>query len=467
MLEPLNDCENGSPAHPRAHISLCGATTSVHTRPDMQDLMTQLGQLGTRLDAYKDETAITVKSVSSFPEPPCLLHEAMAASHESVQAQMVTMASRPYLIEHINKAWTALCGWEPVEALGETPKSLGMQGKKTSEGTLEALHASLPHSTRAREITSCRLINYLKDGRCVELKLEIEPLIDAASGATFFLGSITPLKWLPSLDAEPWSDPRPKAICPPTIEALAAREAALFRPPTIEALAAREAASFQRNARTERPPQAHGPPTIEALAARDAVDSAPLPKPLLPASACNIGSTMGCNTSKRNRSSYERVQVQQGEIGRSSTYPFPTEPAPTCPAGASGQVNSSSPAWWGAGTAASGQANGQANGQAANSSSSWGDAARGASTGPNGQSANPSSLWENPWAAAWAPGANAESANPSSPWENPLEGPWAGANGEATPGSEVEARLLHASSARHKWEACWFAAQSIAAASTP
>ena len=144
--------------------------------------------------------------VSTLPEAPRELHGALAASRRSTKAEFLTTAKLPHYIKHVNTAWTQLCGWEDTEALDQTVSSLGMQGEKTDRAILKALHETLEleQASRHRSFTMVHLVNYVKDGRCLELMIEIEPLVDVSTGATFFLGVLTPNVWLPSYDrAEP------------------------------------------------------------------------------------------------------------------------------------------------------------------------------------------------------------------------------------------------------------------------
>lgn len=111
-------------------------------------------------------SSISVTSNSAFPERPRPLNEALCASPSSQSAQMITTASRPYIIQHVNQAWTDLFGWSSDEAVGRTIRSLGLQGVKTSRSLIESLHEALAaNGTRSRHSLSTTIVNYTKDGR--------------------------------------------------------------------------------------------------------------------------------------------------------------------------------------------------------------------------------------------------------------------------------------------------------------
>ena len=69
---------------------------------------------------------------------------------------VLTGCTRPFRIEHVNRAWCDLCEYEAHEAIGSTCKIL--QGSSTSQSTLNALHAA---GLKCEAIT-VKLLNYTK-----------------------------------------------------------------------------------------------------------------------------------------------------------------------------------------------------------------------------------------------------------------------------------------------------------------
>jgi len=71
---------------------------------------------------------------------------------------VLTHATHPYLIVHVNKAWEALCGWRLEEVIGKSCKLL--QGPQTCPAAVLELSTAV---AQHRSIT-LRLFNHKKDG---------------------------------------------------------------------------------------------------------------------------------------------------------------------------------------------------------------------------------------------------------------------------------------------------------------
>jgi len=83
---------------------------------------------------------------------------------------IVTLASPPFVISHVNELWCRLCGYTESEALGQTCRIL--QGPETCRATLASLHAA---ATSGRDI-EVRLLNYTGDGTPFQNTLFVRPL---------------------------------------------------------------------------------------------------------------------------------------------------------------------------------------------------------------------------------------------------------------------------------------------------
>ena len=83
---------------------------------------------------------------------PRLLEEAVLEARGSEEAQIFTLAERPFHITHVNPAWERLCGFTEAEAVGQTCRIL--QGPETS---LEALNL-LQQAVAARATVTVRLL---------------------------------------------------------------------------------------------------------------------------------------------------------------------------------------------------------------------------------------------------------------------------------------------------------------------
>ena len=108
------------------------------------------------------------------------LTEALAPSTE---ARVLTSADGRFRIQHVNDAWTRLCGYSKSESCGKTLSIL--QGDATDEKVVEELVSLL----RDGNSTEAVLVNYDKSGRKFRNHLTTTPVISSDSRKiTHFLG---------------------------------------------------------------------------------------------------------------------------------------------------------------------------------------------------------------------------------------------------------------------------------------
>lgn len=84
-------------------------------------------------------------------------------------------------IVYVNRAFEALTGYSPAEALGNTPRML--QGPLTDRAVLDSLRAALS----AGEKWTGTAINYRKDGSTFLLEWRIAPVRDDQGHLTHFV----------------------------------------------------------------------------------------------------------------------------------------------------------------------------------------------------------------------------------------------------------------------------------------
>ncbi|KAH8065810.1 PAS domain-containing protein [Aureococcus anophagefferens] len=94
------------------------------------------------------------------------------AVRDSEDARVVTTAKRPFVIEHVNDAWTKLCGFTAEEAVGKTLAIL--QGPDTEKGEV----ADLVRGCEDGHATSALLTNYTKEGDKFQNFLRVFPLTE-------------------------------------------------------------------------------------------------------------------------------------------------------------------------------------------------------------------------------------------------------------------------------------------------
>lgn len=110
------------------------------------------------------------------------LSEAMAPTNE---ARVLTSADGRFRIQHVNDAWTRLCGYTNEQSAGKT---LGiLQGEATDTKAVEELVAML----RQGKSTEAVLINYDRYGRKFRNHLKTIPVVSDETGEiTHFLGTL-------------------------------------------------------------------------------------------------------------------------------------------------------------------------------------------------------------------------------------------------------------------------------------
>lgn len=117
-----------------------------------------------------------------FSQLPRRLEDAMAMAAESNSAIVITRNGPPYLIDYVNSAWEALCGYTNEEVVGCTLSCI--QGNNTRSTTLSKISRHLD----AKVDCSARLTNYKKNGESFENLIRIVALKNDMGFTTHFLG---------------------------------------------------------------------------------------------------------------------------------------------------------------------------------------------------------------------------------------------------------------------------------------
>jgi len=101
-----------------------------------------------------------------------------SALEPSKEARIVTTATRPFRIEHVNGAWTKLCGYEADESIGKTLSIL--QGPDTEKDQVQHIVRDAEHG----HASCCVLTNYNKDGHKFRNFLRVYPLFEDDDGCS-------------------------------------------------------------------------------------------------------------------------------------------------------------------------------------------------------------------------------------------------------------------------------------------
>lgn len=116
---------------------------------------------------------------------PNTVEGALRHSHD---ARVITEATRPFRITHVNAAWTELCGFTAEEAYGKTLSLI--QGPKTDPDTVAKLCQDCDHG----RASSMKTVNYTKQGEEFNNYLQIFPLTSSSSSGdvSHLLGVLKP-----------------------------------------------------------------------------------------------------------------------------------------------------------------------------------------------------------------------------------------------------------------------------------
>lgn len=121
---------------------------------------------------------------------PKTLQDALLPSN---QARVITEASAPFRISHVNSAWEKMCGYSNNECRGESLSII--QGPETDMSAITALMNQLLHG----EACGLEIVNYKKDGTPFRNRLNVAPLRDEETGVvTNFIGVLQDLSSLSS-----------------------------------------------------------------------------------------------------------------------------------------------------------------------------------------------------------------------------------------------------------------------------
>jgi PAS domain S-box-containing protein len=111
---------------------------------------------------------------------PKTLAEAMI--EEDRRAIVVTTATAPFEIIHVNNAWVGLCGFSKGEALHNTLNLL--QGPQTNRRHAQHLLHELQHGHAASAV----ITNYTKQGRPFKNLVRVAPIRDDSRRISYFVG---------------------------------------------------------------------------------------------------------------------------------------------------------------------------------------------------------------------------------------------------------------------------------------
>ena len=93
------------------------------------------------------------------------------------------------LVEWINPAFTAMCGYSLTELKGRKPGQL-LQGPETDAAAVDRIRSAVRNCLPCRE----QLVNYHKDGTLYRVDIAIAPVLDDAGQPLWFVATERELK---------------------------------------------------------------------------------------------------------------------------------------------------------------------------------------------------------------------------------------------------------------------------------
>jgi PAS domain S-box-containing protein len=123
------------------------------------------------------------EAVKLDPQTPLTLERAL---QDSPQARVVTLATAPHTIIHVNSAWEALCNYSANDILGREGLNF-LHGPRTNSKTVDKLNAAIEDGKRVR----VQLVNYKGDGTPFLNKLQVTPLRSKFGEITHLLGVLS------------------------------------------------------------------------------------------------------------------------------------------------------------------------------------------------------------------------------------------------------------------------------------
>ncbi len=109
----------------------------------------------------------------------------------------VIITDRHGRIEWVNKGFTELTEWQPAEVIGRAPGAV-LQGPETDAATVARIRAQV----EACQAVDEEILNYSKSGRVYWVRLDIQPVLDAAGVATHFVAVQTDVSAQKSIELQ-------------------------------------------------------------------------------------------------------------------------------------------------------------------------------------------------------------------------------------------------------------------------
>lgn len=130
--------------------------------------------------------AVLMARVPSKAAPPRALKERLLGSLDTLPDQLgpegLVVTGPDALVEWVNPAFTAMCGFALSELKGRKPGQL-LQGPDTDPAAVDRIRLALHEHRPCRE----SMVNYHKDGTRYRVDIKITPILDDAGQPLWFV----------------------------------------------------------------------------------------------------------------------------------------------------------------------------------------------------------------------------------------------------------------------------------------
>lgn len=171
--------------HDRAALYVSGAMPAAE-RENFELVLEFHGELRSHVARLQEvTTAAMMTTLEPGPVlPPDLKRRILAAVEaqpEQPEPEAIVVTNPAGLIEWINLAFTAMCGYTLAELKGRKPGQL-LQGAGTDPAAVARIRVALRERGACEEI----LVNYHKDGSPYRVKITITPMLDDERQPLYF-----------------------------------------------------------------------------------------------------------------------------------------------------------------------------------------------------------------------------------------------------------------------------------------
>lgn len=177
----------------RAALYVSGAMTAPE-RENFELILRFHEELGTHVNALQEvSTAVVLSRLTAKPAVSAALKARIFGSLDThpreTEQECVVVTGPEGLVEWINPAFTAMCGYSLTELKGRKPGQL-LQGPETDAAAVDRIRLAVRNRLPCRE----QLVNYHKDGTLYRVDIAIAPVLDDAGHPLWFVATERELK---------------------------------------------------------------------------------------------------------------------------------------------------------------------------------------------------------------------------------------------------------------------------------